>query len=180
MDLGIAGKVALVTGASAGIGAAIARRLDQIARRSEKLNEVREGLTGANAKQALIQVCDVTKAEEVSNAVSCTLERFGTIDILVNNAGGLTTGDLLPFDSLSDQTFIDNYALNVMSAVRFIRAVLPSMRQQHWGRIVSISSESAVQPDAEVPITTPPKRRLMRSRKPCPRRTRPKAFFSTW
>jgi 3-oxoacyl-[acyl-carrier protein] reductase len=154
MDLGLHGRIALVTGASQGIGAAIAARLAQegcrlvlVARREAQLRAVAAGLDGPFAAYALPLVCDVTVAADVAAAVAAATAHFGGIDILVNNAGGLTTGGLNPFDQLSDEDFIATYMLNVISAVRFSRAVLPGMAAKGWGRIISISSESGVQPD---------------------------------
>lgn len=154
MHAGLEGRVAIVTGASQGIGEAIAQRLAQegcklvlVSRRREKLSEVAAGLSGKYASQALTVVCDVTVPQDIQAAVDQAIERFGRIDILVNNAGGFASGGPTPFDDLTDDHFIQSYELNVMSAVRFSRAVLPSMRRQSWGRIISLSSETAVQPD---------------------------------
>ncbi|MGE0775915.1 MAG: SDR family NAD(P)-dependent oxidoreductase [Sphingomonadaceae bacterium] len=154
MDLGLKGKVAIVTGASQGMGAAISRRLAQegcnvamVARGEERLTALAAAITASGGGEALPVVCDVTSESDVADAVASAVERFGGVDMLVNNAGGLTTGALLPFEELSDDTFIATYELNVLGAVRFIRAVLPSMRQRGGGRIVNISSENGIQPD---------------------------------
>jgi NAD(P)-dependent dehydrogenase (short-subunit alcohol dehydrogenase family) len=154
MDLGINGKVALITGASQGIGAEIAVRLAQegckivlVARRDDALQEIAATLKGDFAEQAVCIACDVTAPEQIIDAVDRAVGAFGAVDILVNNAGGFISGSPQPFDALSDDDFIQSYILNTMSAVRFTRAVLPTMREKAWGRIVSVSSETAVQPD---------------------------------
>jgi NAD(P)-dependent dehydrogenase (short-subunit alcohol dehydrogenase family) len=146
--------VALVTGASQGIGAAIASRLDAegcrlvlIARNAERLAGVANSFVGPFAAEAMPITCDVMDPNAIIAAVGQAIGRFGGIDILVNNAGGPSTGGLDPFDTLTDDDFLATYTLNTLSAVRFARAVLPGMRQRRWGRIVSISSESGVQPD---------------------------------
>jgi 3-oxoacyl-[acyl-carrier protein] reductase len=73
-----------------------------------------------------------------------TIQRhFGNARAL-NNVGGAS---LTPFEELSDEDWINTFQLNVLSTVRLIRAVLPSMQHQHWGRIINISSESGTQPD---------------------------------
>ena len=77
------------------------------------------------------------------------VRRFGTIHVLVNNAGGV--GAFASFQELSDQDWLDVINLNIMSAVRATRAVLPHMQRQTWGRIINISSESGTQPDAAMP-----------------------------
>ncbi len=77
------------------------------------------------------------------------MKRFGTVHVLVNNAGGV--GAFAGFHDLTDEDWLDVLNLNVMSAVRATRAVLPHMQRQKWGRIINISSESGTQPDAFMP-----------------------------
>lgn len=85
----------------------------------------------------------------VSEMVSEVINRFGTVHVLANNAGGV--GKFSSFDQLSDQDWLEVFELNVMSAVRATRAVLPHMQRQKWGRVINISSESGTQPDAFMP-----------------------------
>jgi NAD(P)-dependent dehydrogenase (short-subunit alcohol dehydrogenase family) len=92
---------------------------------------------------------DMSKAENISNAIEEVVKRFGTIHVLVNNAGGVQA--FASFNDLTDDDWLDILNLNVMSAVRSTRAVLPYMQQQKWGRIINISSESGTQPDAFMP-----------------------------
>jgi 3-oxoacyl-[acyl-carrier protein] reductase len=155
MELGLQGKVAIVTGASQGMGAATAARLvaegchvAMIARDAGRLAALANDLAAKCQGETFAVACDVTDAGQISEAVSQISERFGGIDILINNAGGLTTSGMLPFEQLSDEDFLATYTLNLLSAVRFIRAVVPSMRQRGGGRIVNISSENGFQPDA--------------------------------
>src|SRR3954451_20023879 len=135
MDLGLEDKVAIVTGASKGIGKAIALELARegcrvvlCARGEEDLQEAANEVEGALAVPA-----DVTKAEDVEKVVSETLDRHRRIDILVNNAGGI--GRQAAFEELSDEEWVEVLDLNLLSAVRFTRDVLPHMREQGWGRI---------------------------------------------
>ncbi len=158
MDLGLSGKVAIVTGASKGIGKAVAVELAREGCRmvlcargraalEEAVDEVREAAAGGDV---ISVTADVTNATEVETLVEYVIGRFRTVEILVNNAGGIV-GDRLPFHELADHQWFEIFDLNLMSAVRITRAVLPYMREQGWGRIVNIGSESATQPDALKP-----------------------------
>ncbi len=149
----LTGKVAVVTGASQGIGEAIARGLHQegakvalLARTQAKLDDiVRELGDGAFAVAA-----DVLDAASLSAALEAAAKQLGPIDIAVNNAGGIITsgGELFrPFEAVSDEDWIGTFELNVLSAVRVSRALAPKMAGRGWGRIINISSESGVQPD---------------------------------
>jgi NAD(P)-dependent dehydrogenase (short-subunit alcohol dehydrogenase family) len=77
------------------------------------------------------------------------IAHFGTVHVLVNNAGGI--GSLSTFEELSDDDWANLFNLNLFSAVRITRAVIPFMRKQHWGRILNIASESGIQPDPNMP-----------------------------
>lgn len=94
-------------------------------------------------------MADASKADDNVHMVDEAVRRFGTIHVLVNNAGGV--GAFASFQDLSDQDWLNVINLNIMSAVRATRAVLPHMQRQKWGRIVNISSESGTQPDAAMP-----------------------------
>lgn len=154
MELDINGRVALVTGASKGIGLAIARRLARegarialVARNEITLDEAAASLQGPCAADALTICCDVTDASQIETSVAKVKATLGPVDILVNNAGGLSTGALDPLEALSDEAFRATFDLNLLSAVRFTRAVVAGMTERRWGRIVCISSESGAQPD---------------------------------
>ena len=155
MDLGLKGKVAVVTGSSKGIGYSIASALARegcqmviSARGKEELEKAAAAIQAANGKVHSI-VADVTKADDVKRLIDETARKFGTIHILVNNAGGI--GRFAAFEDLTDDEWIGIFQLNVLSAVRACRAALPWMRKQKWGRIINISSESGTQPDALMP-----------------------------
>jgi 3-oxoacyl-[acyl-carrier protein] reductase len=157
MELGLEGKVAVVTGSSKGIGKAIAVELARegcrvaLAARGEKdLEEAAEDVrrTGS-AGDVLAVATDVTKADDVERLIEETVTRFETVDILVNNAGG--TGRRSHFHELSDEEWFEILDLNLISAVRLTRAVLPHMRRQRWGRIINVASESGSQPSALKP-----------------------------
>lgn len=155
MDFHLKDKAALITGASKGIGKAIAVTLARegcrvgiSARGESALRETAEEIRAGGGTVHAISA-DVTHAEDATRLVQETADRFGTIHILVNNAGGI--GSFSSFDSLSDQDWWDVLNLNVLSTVRVTRAVLPYMQKQRWGRIINIASESGIQPDPLMP-----------------------------
>jgi 3-oxoacyl-[acyl-carrier protein] reductase len=155
MDLGLHEKVVLVTGASRGIGRAVAEafaaegsRVVLTARNQRELEQVVREIQPRGG-QAIAVAADLTNADDVTHLVAETTERFGTVHVLVNNAGGVER--LAAFEELSDDDWANLFNVNLFSAVRVTRAVLPAMRKQHWGRIVNMASESGIQPDPEMP-----------------------------
>jgi NAD(P)-dependent dehydrogenase (short-subunit alcohol dehydrogenase family) len=157
VELGLEDKVAVVTGSSKGIGKAIALELARegcrvvlTARGEKDLEEAAEDVRRTGSVGDVLAVAaDVTKADEVERLIDATVARFGTIDVLVNNAGG--TGRRSPFHELSDEEWFEILDLNLISAVRLTRAVLPHMRRQRWGRIINVASESGSQPSTLKP-----------------------------
>jgi len=132
-------KVAVVTGASEGIGLAVARLLAAggakvvlAARSEEKLRKAAVGLAGAAAVRA-----DLRKPEDRENLLRQALERFGRIDILVNNAGQGIYG---PFERISLADYREVMELNVFAVMDLMQKVIPVMRKQGGGRIMNISS----------------------------------------
>lgn len=142
----MANKVALVTGAAAGIGAACAKRLAKEgiaigvldldeARCADTVNAIKEARGDAIALGA-----DVSKRDQVFAAVQKLRDAFGPVNILVNNAG---VTDFTPFEEVTDELWDFVYAVNVRGPMIMTQAVLPDMKKAHWGRIVNISSSSA-------------------------------------
>ena len=139
-------KVALVTGAAAGIGAACAKRLaqDGMAIGVLDLDEARcadtvEAIKSAGGT-AMALGADVSKRDQVFAAVAKLREAFGPVTVLVNNAG---VTDFTPFEQITDELWDFVYAINVRGPMVMVQAVLPDMKAAHWGRIVNISSSSA-------------------------------------
>lgn len=153
MDTNLTDKVVLVTGASQGIGEAIARafyregaKVALVARTQAKLDALARDL----GDRALAVAADVRDAASLAAAIEAAETRLGPIDVVVNNAGGIASTDgglFRPFEAVSDEDWFGTFDLNVMSAVRISRALAPKMAERGWGRIINISSESGVQPD---------------------------------
>lgn len=139
-------RVAIVTGAAAGIGAACARRLaeDGIAVGVLDLDEARCAETVQSIKDAggsaIALGADVSNREQAAAAVAKCRDAFGPISILVNNAG---VTDFTPFEELTDDRWDMVYAINVRGPMIMTQLVLPDMKDAAWGRIVNISSSSA-------------------------------------
>lgn len=150
MDLGLDGRIAIVTGGSQGIGREIALLLARegadvvvAARRRPPLDEVVEQIA-ACGRAGLAVSADVTTREGVDAVMAAVLARFGRVDILVNNAG---KGAPKPMLDLTDEDWSASIELNLMSAVRLSLACIPHMREQGFGRIVNISSRAGREPD---------------------------------
>jgi NAD(P)-dependent dehydrogenase (short-subunit alcohol dehydrogenase family) len=137
-ELPLSGRHAVVTGASRGIGAAIALRLTHMGAQTTLIGRDRDALEreAARSAAARVVVCDVTDAAQVERAFAEAREH-APISILVNNAGAAESA---PFLKTSDAMLDRLMALNVASAFRCTRAALPSMLELGWGRVVNISS----------------------------------------
>lgn len=150
MDLGLRGKIALVTAASRGLGRAIAEELAaegaslvMCARGTEALTEASEAIRTATGVDVLSIPADVSRPQDVSRLVSSAIARFARIDILVTNAGGPPSGN---FESLGPEKWDDAVRQTLMSAVNLCRETLPGMRQRKWGRIINVTSITVKQP----------------------------------
>jgi len=150
VDLGLRDRVAVVTGASQGIGRSIALALAGdgadvvlVARRLPGLEAVATEIA-ALGRRSEVMGTDVTTPDGAAAVVDGALERFGRIDILVNNAG---KGTPKPMLELTDADWHASIELNLMSAVRFSLACVPHMKARGWGRIVNISSRVGREPD---------------------------------
>ncbi len=141
------GKVAIVTGAASGIGRATAVRFAQEGARLTICDVNLDGLVETArlieeaGAEVLSQRVDVRRQEEVEACVAATLERFGRIDILVNNAG---TGQFVPFIMVDNEEYDRVMDINVRGMFFFCRAVLPTMMDQDYGKIVNITSIMSV------------------------------------
>lgn len=150
MDLGLKGRVAIVAAASRGLGKAVAMELAReganltiFSRNQSAIQMAGEEVRSVTGAQVLALAADVTRGEDLERVVQATVERFGRIDILFNNAGGPPPGT---FEEFGDEAWQRAFELNLMSAVRLIRLVLPHMKQGGWGRIINSTSIAVKQP----------------------------------
>ncbi len=155
MDLGLAGRRCVVTGASRGIGRETAVQLCGegasvllVARDERRLREVQEEADGAGAPaggRAAVLAQDVTDADAGERMLATATDYLGGLDVLVNNAGVATWRDL---DEVPDEDWRDQYELSVMAPLRAMRAALPPMAERGWGRVVNVCSTSGKRPSA--------------------------------
>jgi 3-oxoacyl-[acyl-carrier protein] reductase len=148
MELGLAGKRAIVTGASKGIGAAVAReyaregaRVALISRDEQLLRDVASGCGSAT----VVVAADLSHREPLSQAFASCIDELGGVDILINNAGSSPNGNI---EQISDEQWEESFHLKLMGYVRGMRAVIPTMRAQHYGRIVNIGGVAGVHASA--------------------------------
>lgn len=141
----LTGRVALVTGCSGGLGVQMAKALAQqgadlviMARRYEKLLEVKQEIESAHGVKVLPIQCDVTNTEAVDKMVDEAIEKFGHIDIVVNNAG---TGAITPAEDITDAQFENEMQIDLFGTFRVARAVAKkSMIPNKYGRVINIAS----------------------------------------
>jgi NAD(P)-dependent dehydrogenase (short-subunit alcohol dehydrogenase family) len=149
MDLELAGRVAIVTGGSRGVGRAIAGELARegvdlaiCARNGQSLDEAAQALAKETGRRVVAIVADTTNGESVTRMVQATLAELGRIDVLVNNAatpGGLVRGALAEAD---ESALLEDIDTKVVGYLRCAKAVVPNMQRRGWGRIINIGGLS--------------------------------------
>jgi 3-oxoacyl-[acyl-carrier protein] reductase len=142
MDLGLRDKVCIVTGSTGGIGLEAALLL-----KAEGARVVTSGRREGGVGELHV-TADLSRPGEPERLVATALERLGHVDCLVNNVGG---ADIRRFEELTDADWEASWQLNVMSAVRATRAVLPAMSDRGSGAIVNVSSTAGKRPSASMP-----------------------------
>jgi 3-oxoacyl-[acyl-carrier protein] reductase len=157
MDTGLAGKVALVFGASRGLGRAAAEALAAegakvaiVARQEATLTEAATSIARTTGADVLPLVCDVSRAEDARRAVRDTAAHFGGLDVVVTNSGGPRAGS---FDALTEQDFVHAVDLLFLSVVRVCIEAVPLLRKRGGGRIIHITSITVKQPEQNLMLS---------------------------
>lgn len=150
MDFGLAGKAALVGGASRGIGRAIALGLARegcrvaiCARGRERLEATAEEIRSSTGAEVIGVPCDMSQPDDIRRFVAAAVEAFGRLDVVVNNAGGPPTG---PFEAHDEAAWQQALSQNFLSVVRTVREALPYLRAAGGGRIINITSIAVKEP----------------------------------
>jgi 3-oxoacyl-[acyl-carrier protein] reductase len=150
VNLGLDSKVALVTGASSGLGLAIARELAaegacvaMVARREQELKRLAAEISANAKRRALPIVGDVSKPGEAERFVKEAEEVLGPVDILLANAGGPPS---TVFENTTDDQYRAAIEQNLLGSIRLAHACVPGMRQRKWGRVIFLTSMAAKQP----------------------------------
>jgi 3-oxoacyl-[acyl-carrier protein] reductase len=156
METGLRGKVAMVSGASKGIGRATAAKLaaegahvSLCARTEDAVAAVARELEDKHGVNTLAVAADLSRGEDIDRWTRLTVERFGGVDILVNNAGAAQGG---PFLALPDQAWLDSWQLKLFGYIRVARAVFPHLVTRGGGRIVNVIGIAGWQPMANYMI----------------------------
>ncbi len=160
MNLGLKGRVALITGSSDGIGAEIAWRLflegaDVIihGKNPEKVKKmcqkIMETSTESHKDRIYEFVADVTKPEQINRFFETKMPQIGHLDILVNNLGGVS--GIKKFEEISDEEWYDMFTFNLMTPVRFTRLALPYLKKSDQARIINLGNASSFQPGVNNP-----------------------------
>ncbi len=152
MEISLAGRSAVITGASKGLGFAMAdqfarsgARVAMVARRSDALAEAKAKIDQVAPGRAVTVTADVSRAEDCERAFQEATSAFGEIDILVNNAG---TSRAMPFEQITDAIWQEDLDLKLFAAIRLCRLAMPSMKERRWGRIINVLNIGAKAPRA--------------------------------
>ncbi|HWI60723.1 MAG TPA: SDR family oxidoreductase [Symbiobacteriaceae bacterium] len=150
MQYGLAGKVALVTAASKGLGFATAMGLAKegcdlviCSREEASISSAAAQIREATGRKVVALQADVSRAEEIEKVLAAAKQEFGGVDILISNTGGPPTGQFMDFDDAAWQKAFETL---LMPAVRLTRGVIPFMRARGGGRIIYITSGAVKQP----------------------------------
>ncbi|MEC4812140.1 MAG: SDR family oxidoreductase [Scytonema sp. PMC 1069.18] len=158
MDLGLKDRVALVGASSQGLGKAIAKSLAQegakiaiCSRNQRTLEETRQALEAETNAKVISVVADLSLKQDIEKLLETVQAQLGVIDILVNNTGNPIAGILT---ELTEEDWNHAYQLVLMSAIRLIKGVIPSMMEQRWGRVINIATSAVEQPRGDLLIST--------------------------
>ena len=150
MNTGLQGKIAMVSGASKGIGRAVADKLaaeganlSLCARGEAALQAAAREIEAKHGVDCLVCAADLSRGEEIERWVGATIARFGGVDVLINNAGAAQGGAFL---AMPDQTWLESWQLKLFGYIRVARAVFPHLVKRGGGRIVNVIGVAGVQP----------------------------------
>lgn len=150
-------KIALILGASEGLGYACAEALVQegvyvclVSRNHEKLISAVDKLNAKQKDHAISYAGDLSDSDLICNAMEMVSSKWGSVNILINSNGGPKSGSV---SNLSDQDWIDSFNSYALPVFRAIREVLPGMKSQKWGRIITIGSIAAFEPIENLDIS---------------------------
>jgi 3-oxoacyl-[acyl-carrier protein] reductase len=157
VDLGLAGKTAIVAASSKGLGKACALALAAegaavtvCARTEADLALAAAEIRAATGAQVLPVPADLSIATDIDRVVAATLAEFGGVDVLVTNSGGPPRGT---FGDFTDDDWVAAFELVTLGFVRLVRGVLPHMRARRWGRIIGIQSTAVKQPVGNIDLS---------------------------
>ncbi|MCP5149796.1 MAG: SDR family oxidoreductase [Ectothiorhodospiraceae bacterium] len=153
MNVSMTGRNAIVTGASMGLGRAIAHRFAEagaavamVARREGPLEEARAAIAAETGARVVAVPGDVSDAAGCEAVIAAAQAALGDIDVLVNNAGSSARA---PFDQVTDAMWQADLDLKLFGAIRLTRALFPGMKQRRWGRVINVLNTGAKAPPAE-------------------------------
>lgn len=157
MDLGLDGVPAAVSGASRGLGFAVASELARegarvaiCSRDQQAVDSAAEAIELEDSPRPLAIQADVSKEEGARKFIERTFEDFGGLQVLVTNSGGPTPGPTGAFD---DEQWLEALELNFLSAVRLVRAARPHLEKGPWGRVICITSATVKQPSPNIALS---------------------------
>ena len=152
MDISLSGRSALITGASKGLGYAMAQEFARsganvalLARRADVLEEAKTEIERTATGRVLAVPADVSQAADCERAYAAAVSAFGKVDIVINNAG---TSRAMPFEQISDAMWQEDLELKLFAAIRLARLALPGMKERRWGRIINVLNIGAKAPRA--------------------------------
>jgi NAD(P)-dependent dehydrogenase (short-subunit alcohol dehydrogenase family) len=150
MEISLAGRSAIVTGGSKGIGLAVATRFAAsgadvaiVARAADALKEAVASIRKSSQANVIGIQADVSQASDIQRAYDAAMKAFDKVDIIVNNAG---TSQAMPFEKVTDEVLRDDLELKLFAAMRLIRLVAPQMKARRWGRIINVLNIGAKAP----------------------------------
>ena len=172
--LKLSGKVAIVTGASSGVGAGVAKVLAAhgasvvlCARRQEKLDQIRQEIESQKPEgQVLTVVCDVADEAQIQHVVDETIAHFHTVHILINCAQGAML--YRPIEDIDTDYALLAYKTGPLASLKFMQLCFPYMKENHWGRIINTASAAVMTAAAASVLTAWPRKRSAQSPAPPP------------